>query len=290
LENWINNVVFDYKGITLTHLSVLRTILIAVLTWAAVALSKRFWMRVERNHENFNRSNLFLVSRLTTTLIVVIGIIVALEYLGMDFGKLTLVASALSVGIGFGLQDSVKNMVAGIIILTERTIRVGDWIVCGTTTGFVQKITIRSTIILTWDKAEIVVPNSDLVSHQITNLTLTESTGRIVLRVGVAYGTDIKLVENILLSAAQYHPGILTDGSEPVPVVLFTGFGESALEFELRSFVKDVVSRLFVISDLYKNIYQEFNHHAIKIPFPQREIHMDAKSDQQNFEPSESSA
>ena len=245
-------------------------------------------MRVERTHENFNRSNLFLLSRITTSLIVVVGIIVALEYLGVDFGKLTLVASALSVGIGFGLQDSVKNMAAGIVILTERNIRIGDWIVCGTTTGFIQKITIRSTIIQTWDEAEIVVPNSDLVTQQITNWTLTKPTGRIVLRVGVAYGTDIELVETVLIAAAQSHSSVLIDGSEPVPVVLFTGFGDSALEFELRCFVNDVVNRLFVISDLYKTVYREFKSHDITFPFPQRDVHIHRQSEQQDSDSSES--
>jgi len=245
-------------------------------------------MRVERNYENFNRSNLFLISRITTSLIIVIGIVVALEYLGMDFGKLTLVASALSVGIGFGLQDSVKNMAAGVVILTERTMRIGDWIVCGTNTGVIQKITIRSTIIQTWDKAEIIVPNSELVTQQVTNWTLTKPTGRIVLPVGVAYGTDIEVVETILLAASQSHHNVLTDGSEPLPVVLFIGFGDSSLEFELRCFIDDVVNRLFVISDLHKMVYREFNSHGIKIPFPQRDIHIHRQGGQQNIDASES--
>ena len=254
-----------------------RTVFIAILTWAAVILSKKMWARVEKVRENFNHSHLYVISRMTTSLIVVVGAIVALEYLGMDFGKLTLVASALSVGIGFGLQDIVKNVVAGIVILTERTIRVGDWIVSGSTTGFVQKIAIRSTIIQTWDEAEVVVPNSNLVTHQITNWTLTKPTGRIILRIGVAYGSDIELVENILLTAAKNHSSVLTDGSDPLPVVLFTGFGDSALAFELRCFIGDVVNRLFVMSDLYKTVHREFGRHCINIPFPQRDIHIHHK-------------
>ena len=285
MENWINNVVFDYQGITITHLAIFRTAFIGIITWTAVELSRRFWRRVERNYDDFNHSHLFLISKISTTLIVVVGIIVTLEYLGMDFGKLTLVASALSVGIGFGLQDSVRNMAAGVVILTERSLRLGDWIVCGTTTGFVRKINVRSTFIETWDKAEVVVPNSDLVTQQVTNLTLTKPSGRIVLDIGVAYGSDIELVETILLTAAKNHSSVLTDGSDPHPVVLFIGFGDSALKFELRCFIYDVVNRLFVMSDLYKTVYREFHRHDIHIPFPQRDIHIQHKSMEQDVNP-----
>jgi small-conductance mechanosensitive channel len=287
MSNWANNVIFEYGGMTITLLVVVRTGLIAILTWAAVRFSKWFWARVEQKQQNFNHSHLYVISRISTFLIVVVGIIVALEYLGMDFSKLTLIASALSVGIGFGLQDIVKNVVAGLVILSERALRIGDWIATGTSTGVIRKINIRSTTIQTWDKTEIIIPNSDLITTQVTNWTLTNETGRITLPIKVAYGSDIELVENTLLAIANNHDSVLTDKSEPLPVVLFIGFGDSALEFELRCFVDDVVNRLFVMSDLYKSVYLEFNRHGIIIPFPQRDIHIHQQDTLQHVDANE---
>ena len=248
--------------------------MILFITWVAVQLSKIFWVRVERAHDNFNHSHLYVISRVSKVFIILIGIAVAFEYLGIDFTNLTLIASALSVGIGFGLQDSVRNIMAGIVILTERSLRIGDWISTESSTGFIKQINIRSTVIQTWDRTEVIVPNSDLVKTPVTNWTLSKSTGRITLNVGVAYGSDIKLIELTLLEIATKDERIISDGSEPQPIVLFIGFADSCIQFELRCFVRNVRDRLVVLSDLYKAVYLKFSDLGIKIPFPQRDIHI----------------
>ena len=274
MDNWVNSIVFQYESITVTHLTVIRTLLIVFITWGAVKLSKIFWVRVEQAHDNFNHSHLYVISRVSKVFIILIGIAVAFEYLGVDFTNLTLIASALSVGIGFGLQDTVRNVIAGIVILTERSLRIGDWISTETSTGFIKQINIRSTVIQTWDRTEVIVPNSDLVKTPVTNWTLSKSTGRITLNIGVAYGSDIEIIENTLLEIATADERIVTDGSEPEPLVLFIGFAESCMQFELRCFVNNVIDRLVIMSDLYKAVYLKFSDLGIKIPFPQRDLHI----------------
>ena len=180
--------------------------------------------------------------------------IVALAFLGLDFSKLTLIASALSIGIGFGLRNIIDNVSSGIVLLFERSIRVGDWVVVGSTEGLVTKVNIRSTVIQTWDEAEVIVPNADLITAQVTNWTLNTPSGRIHIPLGVAYGTDPELIRELLLDIANSNQEVVKDGSEPEPIVLFFGFGDSELRFELRCFIKDIMQQIIVKSDLNQAI------------------------------------
>jgi small-conductance mechanosensitive channel len=203
-----------------------------------------------------------------------IAVIVALSVAGISFSNLAIIAGALSVGLGFGLQNIVNNFVSGVIMLVERPVRNGDWIVVGDTEGYVQRISIRSTTIRTFDRADVIVPNSDLISGQVTNWTLGNTWGRAKVDVGVAYGSDIETVIAILLDVANKHPEVFKGHPQlPDPDVLFLGFGDSSLNFELRAIIHDVNRRLHVISDLNRAINAEFNKQGIEIPFPQRDIH-----------------
>ena len=144
----------------------------------------------------------------------------------------------------------------------------------GNTEGYIKQIRIRATQIQTFDRADVIVPNSELISGQVTNWMLHDSRGRARIPVGVAYGSDTQKVKQLLLTIANEHPDVVTDGSSPVPKVIFRGFGDSALDFELRCFIRNIDSRLDVISDLNFAIDAAFRENNIQIPFPQRDLHV----------------
>ena len=211
------------------------------------------------------------IARLLHYALVSLGYLAALVVLGVDLTKMTLLASALGVGIGFGLQTIVNNFVCGLILLVERPVRVGDTIEMGGVWVKIAKIGLRSTMVRTADQADVIVPNSDLVTNQVTNWTLTDRHARAAIPVGVAYGSNVDLVMRTLKACALAHPQVL---QQPEPQVLFQSFGDSALNFELRTWVKDVDSRLQVTSDLNRDIDHRFHEAGIEIPFPQRDVHV----------------
>lgn len=203
-----------------------------------------------------------------------IAIMAGLSAAGFDFGNIAIIAGALSVGIGFGLQNIVNNFVSGLILLFERPIRKGDWIEVGGTEGYVKDIQIRSTTIQTFDRSDVIVPNSELISNQVTNWVLSSKSGRAIIPVGVAYGTDTEKVRDVLMAIAENNDDVVKAGSMPKPVVLFRGFGDSSLNFELRVFLHNVDTRLRIISDINFAIDKAFREEGIEIPFPQRDLHV----------------
>ncbi len=211
---------------------------------------------------------------ITGYIMFVIAALAALSVAGFNFSNIAIIAGALSVGIGFGLQNIVNNFVSGLILLFERPVRKGDWIQVGTTEGYVQDIRIRSTRILTFDRSDVIVPNSELIANQVTNFMLDSIRGRAIVRVGVAYGSDTEKVRYILTQVAEENELVVKDGTSPKPLVLFRGFGDSSLDFELRVHLYDVDRRLSTISNLNFAIDKAFREEGIVIPFPQRDVHM----------------
>lgn len=203
--------------------------------------------------------------------IMLIGFLTALSVLGFSMTNLTILGGALGVGIGFGLQEIVKNFAGGLILLFERPIKVGDTIQVGQELAEVKELGLRATIVQTFDNAEVVVPNSDLITGQVTNWTLGERKVRLRLPVGVAYGSDVEKVLEILLTTAKEHPEIL---STPPPNALFMAFGASSLDFELRVFIPEFTNRRRVQSELNITINREFADNDIEIPFPQNDLHL----------------
>jgi small-conductance mechanosensitive channel len=208
-----------------------------------------------------------------STIVGYIGVITAitlvLAQLGIDLQKVALIAGALSVGIGFGLQSIVSNFVSGLILLAERPIRVGDTIEVKGDEGYVRRISVRSTEIETYDRASVIVPNSELITGVVKNWTHANLSRRIIIKVGVAYGSDPRKVQEILTACAAEHPQIL---KVPPPRAFLLNFGDSALEFELRCVVEHVDAALSARSDLNLAILARLNAAGIAIPFPQREV------------------
>lgn len=210
-----------------------------------------------------------------TTLFGYVGLVVALvagvTALGFNLASLAIIAGALSLGIGFGLQSIVNNFVSGIILLFERPIKVGDWVVTTSGEGTVRKISVRSTEIETFDRASIIVPNSELISQTVTNWTHKNKIGRISVKVGVSYNSDPELVREILLKCAREHPLIVR---YPEPFVVWSDFGSSSLDFEVRAFLRDISTGLAVRTDLRYAIFKAFKEAGVEIPYPQRDVYI----------------
>jgi small-conductance mechanosensitive channel len=194
-----------------------------------------------------------------------------LAQVGLDLEKIAFVAGALSVGIGFGLQSIVSNFVSGLILLAERPIRVGDWVVVKSEEGWVRRISVRATEIETFERATVIVPNSEFITGVVKNWTHSNTMGRVTIKVGVAYDSDVEIVREILLDCSRTHPQVL---ETPPPRVFLLGFGDSALDFELRCIVANVEDSLIVKSDLHFDVLARFKAAGIVIPYPQREVRL----------------
>ena len=214
----------------------------------------------------------------------IVAVLIGLTQAGVDLGGLAIVSGALALGIGFGMQEIANNFVSGLILLFERPIRAGDFVTVGDVEGFVRSIRIRATEIETLDNQNVLVPNSELISGRVTNWVLRDTFGRLRVVVGVAYGSDIEKVREILEAVANEHPEAITDGRAPAPRALFMGFGDSSLDFELRVRIARIDRRFSVQSDINFSIDQAFREANITIPFPQRDLHLISFPEQQKPE------
>ena len=246
------------------------TVLLAFTGWIKRWIDKR-WLRQIISSDRGARDALVTIVGYTG---FTISLLVGLSIAGINITGLAVVAGALSVGIGFGLQSIANNFVSGIILLFERPIKAGDFVTVGDVEGFVKKISIRATEIETLDNQDMLVPNSELISGRVTNWVLHNPYGRLRIRVGVAYGSDINKVKQILEAVSHENKSVITDGRVSPPKALFMGFGDSALEFELRVRIFDIKKRYDVVSELNFKIDEEFQKNRIIIPFPQRDIHI----------------
>ncbi len=214
----------------------------------------------------------YAISTLSRYILLGIGIVIAFDLIGVGWTDVQFIIAALGVGIGFGLQEIVANFISGIIILFERPIRVGDIVEVGGVMGIVSRIRIRATTITNWDRKEYIVPNKDFITGRLLNWTLSNKINRIVINVGVAYGSNVEQTRSILRRVIDEHPLIMKD---PTTLITFEGFGDNALNFVVRTYLPDFDNRLEVVHQLHETIYDELNKAGIAIAFPQRDVHLD---------------
>lgn len=262
---------FDVGGIHIAPSRILLAVGLFVLLVAATRLMQR-WLK----------ATLLLPSRIDAGLAnsihtgvgyagFALATLAAVSYGGLDITNIAIVAGALSVGIGFGLQSIVNNFVSGLILLVERPIKVGDWVGVGAYEGYVRRISVRSTEIETFDRSSVIVPNSELISGTVKNRTHRNALGRVDVAVGVSYSSDPERVKELLEKVAQESPMVL---KFPAPVVSFDNFAASSLDFTVRAYVADVNKSVATATDLRIRIFKALNAAGIEIPFPQQDVHL----------------
>lgn len=253
----------------------LRSIMLAALMFVIVLAVMRFFQRMLSTrvlpNTKLDQGLQHSVSAIFGYAGICLAILLAVSAAGLDLSNLAIIAGAISVGIGFGMQSIVNNFVSGLILLVERPIKVGDWIVVGADQGFVKDIRVRATEIETFDRSSVVIPNSELISNRVLNWTLKERSGRGIIKIGVSYGADIEKVREILFEMADKRREILT---YPAPQVVFMDFGASSLDFELRYFLRDIGDVIAVGSSIRFELVQRFRDEGIEIPFPQRDLNL----------------
>lgn len=257
-----------------SEVSLLKVVSI-VLAIALIVTGARFLKRLlvsrllaERVHDEGAR---FALGTITQYLVVFFGVLVVLQSAGINLSSLAVLSGTIGIGIGFGLQNIANNFFSGIIILLERPVKVGDRIQVGEVNGDVVRIAIRSTTILTNDNINIIVPNSEFVSNRVINWSHNDRNLRVTVPVGVSYSSDPEEVRRILLQVATDHPDIL---DRPSPDVIFSDFGNSSLDFELRVWTRTRIQAPKILrSEVNFRIFEAFRRHGIEIPFPQTDVH-----------------
>ena len=264
-------------GFKVAGIDIIPSRIISALFFFTIAIFLIRWLGAIIEHhtgEHVNRGSqqalAAIVGYVGFSIVLLFGLLIA----GVNFAGLAIIAGALSVGIGFGLQNIVNNFVSGIILLIERPIKPGDRILVGDTEGFVKKISIRSTQIQTLRYSDLIVPNSEIVSRQVTNLMFKDFYGRISVGVGVAYGSNTELVRETLLKVANEHPEVINEEGPYQPCVLFKEFGDSSLNFKIYCVIRNINLKYFVASELRLAIDKAFRELHITIAFPQRDVHI----------------
>ena len=272
LAQRLTSILEAHVGYGTVHVSLGDVLAFGVVVWVTFQLSRAVRAVLEEDvfaRVSLGRGVALALSSLVHYAILLVGFMVGLGALGIDLTRITIIAGALGVGVGFGLQNVVNNFVSGLILLFERPIQVGDSVQLGTLTGEVKRIGIRSSTVRTFEGAEVIVPNGSLVSDQVTNWTLSDRMRRIDLDIGIAYGTDPQRVIDLLTAVARSNPGVLP---EPAPIVLFLGFGDSALNFQLRAWTARFEEWLRTRSELGVAVQAALKAEGIDIPFPQRDV------------------
>ncbi len=271
---WQHPVVTDgvEKLVPVTLADVALAVVIGIVTAVAVRNLPGVLEIVLLQRLGMDAGSRYTVTTLTTYTLVAVGTVIIFNLLGGSWSEIKWLVAAMGVGLGFGLQEIVANFISGLIILFERPIRVGDIVTVGDTTGAVSRIRIRATTITNWDKQELLVPNKEFITSQLLNWTLSNQLNRIVIVVGVAYGSNVKRAMQLIAEVAEENENILED---PAPVVTFEGFDDSSLRLLLRCYLDSMEFRLSTISALHEAINQKFEDNGIVIAFPQRDVHLD---------------
>lgn len=255
--------------ITPLRIAITVTVL-ALLWWAARRGGRRFIHRMIERRQPDEKSR-YALKRLADLGLTVVGVWLGLELLGVGLGGVATILAALGVGIGFGLQNFVKDAISGLILLIDAPVRQGDLIEIGVQTGIVKAIGWRATTVLNWDNVEVLIPNHQLLDQDLVNWTLSDPLSRIVVTFGVAYQSDPDRVHAAALAVAAAEPDIL---DLPEPVVQLVEFGESALQFRLLVWTREPWNRMDIASRIRLGLLGRFRADGIEIPFPQRDLHL----------------
>jgi len=270
--NVLDHPLFRIGQTSVTVASLGTALLLIVASWVLSRLTHRLVVHRLLAHARISLGLRHAIGRVAAYVVFFLGAVVGLQTIGINAGTLAAFGAAVGVGIGFGLQDIVKNFVSGLILLLERTVQVGDRIELDGKAGDVAEIRGRATIVRTNDDVYLIVPNSRLISETVVNHSFRRERERCRIPIGVAYGSPPRRVEEALIAAADGVEGILKD---PAPAVRFRAFGESTLEFELLCWMDHVLHRPGVVrSRLNHRVYEELTARAIEIPFPQRVVHL----------------
>lgn len=272
LRAWLEIPLLKLSGTTITLWTLVYFLVLLVLLFYFAGKLRRWLVERVLVRTKLDLGARQAIGTITRYLTIMIGLLVVLQTVGIDLTTLNVLAGAVGIGVGFGLQNIASNFISGLIILIERPIKVGDRIEVGDVDGDVIEIGARSTTVRTNDNIAIIVPNSKFISDNVTNWQYTGPRVRFRLPIGVAYGSDLRQVEKLLLEVAQEDAEVMTD---PSPQVRFRGFGESSLNFELLVWNTSLVHRKGKLkSDLNFAIYEKLTAHGIEIPNPQRDIHI----------------
>jgi potassium efflux system protein len=250
--------------------SLLIAAFIIALTWIAVRNIPGLLEMTVLERLRIDAPGRFAFSTLARYAIIVVGLVSASSTIGIGWAKVQWLATAMTFGLAFGLQEIFANFIAGLIILFERPVRVGDMVTIESVTGVVSRIRIRATTITDSDRKEFIVPNKEFITGRTLNWTLSDTINRIVINVGLAYGSDTELAREILLKAAQEHPAVLRD---PAPSASFEEFGDTSLRLVLRCFLPNLTERTRVIHELHTAINRSLAAHGIEISPPPAEPH-----------------
>jgi potassium efflux system protein len=274
---WSYNSMVDgaAKAIPITLADVVLAILITVITFISAKNLPGLLEITLLNRIPMDPGARYAFIRISRYAITAIGIVLAINTIGLQWAKLQWLIAALGVGLGFGLQEIVANFICGLIVLFERPFRVGDTVTVGETSGTVSRIRIRATTITDWDRRELIVPNKEFITGKLINWSLSDPVLRIKIPVGIAYGSDTDLAEALLLNAARENPMVL---EEPAPSAIFTGFGDNSLNFEVRAFINNINNWYPMVNRLNRQINNEFKKAGITIAFPQRDVHLDTSN------------
>lgn len=274
---WLSRPLFEIGNIPVTTLGLVRVVLIIIIAWWLSKLARSGLSRLARYRPNVSQASLYTLNRLLHYVVLTVGFLIGLSSIGIDLSKFALFASALGVGVGFGLQNLVSNFVAGLMLLFEKSLKVGDFIELESgISGEVREINIRSTLITTNDNIDIVVPNSVFVNGHVMNWTMRDVFRRIHVPFGVAYGSDKDLVRKAGLEAASTVRHTLEGDEKRKPQVWLTSFGDSSLDFELIVWLtSEAVKRPGAVqADYLWAIETALRKYGIEIPFPQRDLHV----------------
>ena len=268
-----DNLVFGFGTVNLSLYDVIAASLIVILIFWLATIVSEFAATQLKRFSIINASNRALATKITQVAIYIIALLIALDFIGIDLTTLTIFSGALGIGLGFGLQKISSNFVSGLILLFEKSIEEGDLLELEDGTyGFIRKASARFTLIETFDGKEVLVPNEDLITSRVTNWTYSNPRGRVEVKIGVSYKSDIQEARRLILEAAREHPRCSV-AVEPTCFLL--NFGESSVDFTLHFWVDDVTEgRWEPQSDVMFSIWEKFKANNIQIPFPQRDLHL----------------